>query len=59
MFIRKGEEDPAVLLECDMCATVFWVDPCGEENLAFNGKELIPSCPGCGNMDSDWGKNEK
>lgn len=47
VILAPLECEPAQKVECD-CGHKFWVDPCGEENLGFNGKELIPLCPKCG-----------
>lgn len=33
------------------CDTEFWTDPCDEENLVFNGDELVAKCPTCGRID--------
>ena len=47
VLLAPDETVPAVLWVCD-CGEEFWTDPCGEENLVWNGKELIEKCPKCG-----------
>jgi hypothetical protein len=43
-FIRTTHE-PCAIYRC--CGEEFEVDPSTEENLHFNGKQLIPICPKC------------
>lgn len=50
VILAPLETEPAVQMKCD-CGEQFWVDPCGEENLIFNGKRLIEKCPSCGKIN--------
>lgn len=43
------EVDEMATMYCPKpCGEVFVVDACTEENMEFNGKELIEKCPKCG-----------
>ncbi|HXN74911.1 MAG TPA: hypothetical protein VN855_00280, partial [Candidatus Acidoferrum sp.] len=53
VILAPPETVPSCKVECD-CGEQFWVDPCGEENLVFNGKELIPKCPKCGREEKHY-----
>ena len=50
VILNPIELEPSVFVECD-CGEQFWVDPCGEENLVFNGKCLTEKCPSCGKVN--------
>lgn len=45
---------PSVQLECSK-GHLFWVDPCGEENLEWSEKHkaLKAVCPTCGEREED------
>lgn len=53
VILTSPDMDPGCQIECD-CGEQFWVDPCGEQNLVFNGKELIPKCPKCGKEEKHY-----
>jgi phage FluMu protein Com len=50
LILAPQEAEPSVKLQCD-CGEEFWVDPCGEENLVFNGQCLVAKCPKCGKIE--------
>jgi hypothetical protein len=43
---------PPIQMQCS-CGEKFWVDPADEENLEFNGSELVEVCPKCGLRNPD------
>lgn len=47
-FVRTTHE-PCGIYRC--CGEEFEVDPATEENLFFNGEQLLPQCPRCGEID--------
>ena len=50
------DANEAALYRCN-CGCKFWVDAITEENLHFDGRRLIPECPGCGKHKyEDWGR---
>lgn len=53
VILQLLECNPAVKMECD-CKEQFWIDPCDEENLFWDGKELIAKCPKCGKLDDKF-----
>lgn len=50
VILAPPEAEPAVKMKCD-CGAEFWTDPAFEENLGFNGKELVAVCPICNKME--------
>jgi hypothetical protein len=59
VLIYNEETEPAAQIQCD-CGEIFWVDPCGEENLiamkiqeTFPQVQLVEQCPKCLKTNAD------
>lgn len=46
-YVTLESDGPQALVKHINCGTTFSVDACGEDNLEYDGKELIPVCPKC------------